>query len=106
MRSASVDLPWSICAMIEKLRIFRGSTLWSVAAVELDALLDGIAATQAADALAAEPLAHERQVLPAERLEGDHAARRRSESSALSSRTPSARQASAYATTAPASATA
>jgi hypothetical protein len=26
MRSASVDLPWSMCAMIEKLRIL----LWSI----------------------------------------------------------------------------
>ena len=28
-RSASVDLPWSMCAMIEKLRIFRWSIRWN-----------------------------------------------------------------------------
>ena len=27
-RSASVDLPWSICAMIEKLRMSAGSVIW------------------------------------------------------------------------------
>src|SRR5436190_22149237 len=32
-RSASVDLPWSMCAMTEKLRIFRGSNLTIIAAV-------------------------------------------------------------------------
>src|SRR6478752_2053488 len=29
MRSASVDLPWSMCAMIEKLRMKRGSAAMS-----------------------------------------------------------------------------
>src|SRR6185503_18855950 len=68
------------------------------------ALLDRVA-PPAADVLAAEPLAEQRQVLVAERLELDHAARRRSERRAWSSRTPNTRHASAYASVAATSAT-
>src|SRR5207302_3002464 len=43
MRSASVDLPWSMCAMIEKLRMFRAGAVTEEMLRAADAAHDQIA---------------------------------------------------------------